>query len=488
MTDNREIHRGVSLADPDSLLGMLQRGRGRGYLEALKAPPETVWPLLFECITNDPRLDRQCEYREQYYADLVLATRMDLEHLRLSLRRNDTESGDLQLVLQTLVSLAGDRGDCEALKVLIEYLSYGQAWEFVVWYLGHAPSLDIVADVAEALCCRAASDPKFQTEFGAYARESWMWYCGHDEEARTKVKLLLPICEPWKTICESNRRLATLFTDVGIDYDEPGPPRELPSDEYLAQLSFDDMFTKLNRSNCISFWRVLPEKVRSEHEDFLLQKLASGDDSCMILALRGLGALGTPRGFEAVKTYIRNSELANDRVRRYAFMAFEEMPGSLSLDTAREWFRREEWYLQFAAGNVLVRHATTEDIPLLTEALRTPETIRDEDSRLSRALMAFNRFEDIGPVAELEAAFRRVGGSYERSDAAWAMDATAPGHFAAEYAFECLWDCHWGTRALGCETVNLSTPGALERVRELAADPHEEEDVREAARERLEDF
>lgn len=137
---------------------------------------------------------------------------------------------------------------------------------------------------------------------------------------------------------------------------------------------------------------------------------------------------------------------------------------------------------------MLERHATSEDIPLLVEALRTPETIREDDSRLDSTLIALTRFEGIGPIPELKEAFGRIGGCYERSEAADAMDATAPVHFAAEYAFECLWDCHWGARALGCETVNLSAPGALERIRELAADPHESEDVRQAARERLEDL
>jgi hypothetical protein len=54
------------LAAPDSLLGMLQRGRGEGYLAAMNAPRETVWPLLLECVTDDPRLDRICDDRAEY--------------------------------------------------------------------------------------------------------------------------------------------------------------------------------------------------------------------------------------------------------------------------------------------------------------------------------------------------------------------------------------------------------------------------------------
>lgn len=68
------------------------------------------------------------------------------------------------------------------------------------------------------------------------------------------------------------------------------------------------------------------------------------------------------------------------------------------------------------------------------------------------------------------------------------MAATAPVHFAAEYAFEYLWDSHWGARGLGCEMASLSASGALDRLRELACDTAEHEDVREAARKRLEDF
>lgn len=30
------------LADPDSLLGMLQRGRGKGYLIAMESPPQEI--------------------------------------------------------------------------------------------------------------------------------------------------------------------------------------------------------------------------------------------------------------------------------------------------------------------------------------------------------------------------------------------------------------------------------------------------------------
>jgi hypothetical protein len=162
------------------------------------------------------------------------------------------------------------------------------------------------------------------------------------------------------------------------------------------------------------------------------------------------------------------------------------MPGSLTLETARQWFRSKEWRFHIAAGGILENHATPEDIPLLIEALRTPETLRREDFRLSSALKAMARFEGIGPVPELEHIFCEAQDCFDRYRAADAMAATSPAHFTAEYAFECLWDCHWDTRKLGCEMVSLSMDGALDRMRELAADTNESEDVRKQAQARLE--
>ena len=175
-------------------------------------------------------------------------------------------------------------------------------------------------------------------------------------------------------------------------------------------------------------------------------------------------------------------------VRLRAVWAIEEMPASLTLDTARQWLQRPEHHLQSAGGGILAEHATREDVPWLTEALRTPETLRGEDFRLSGVLAALARFEGFGWIPELEQVFCQVQNSFRRYLAAKAMAATAPVEFACEYAFECLWDCDDDTRALGCEKVSPSTPGAVERLRELASDVGEYDDVRQAAQERLKGF
>jgi hypothetical protein len=481
-----------NLADPGSLLGMLQRGRGKGYLAALEAPPEAVWPLLFECVTNDPRLDPVCEDREEYYASLIVATGMDLEPFRSHLVRNDVDDDlpewAMGLLLGTLSCLAEEKQNAAALEILRDYVSYGRKWVRVLEVLAEADTLAALEQTVAALCHRIKDNADILTQFKNAVQENWKWYCWHDADARAGCRFFLPFCEPWKTICERNSEFAGFFEGVGIAYDRPPAPEEKSKENDPGDLPLRELFARVNESNCVRYWRFLPEKVSAEDEDYLLGQLATGHPPRMILAFRGLGHLGTPRAFYTVRSYLETSENADRKVRRYAFEAMEEMPASLALDLARQWFRRKEWYLHVPAGGILERHAALEDLPLLIEALRTPETIRGEDFRLSSALRTMTRFDGIGPVPELEQVFCQVQDCYRRCEAANAMAVTAPVEFASQYAFECLWDCHWDTRALGCETVSLSTPGALEQLREIAAEADEYDPGRQAAQERLEGF
>jgi hypothetical protein len=58
------------LAPPDTDLGLLQRGRGAGWLRAARSPAGA--DLLLACVARDPRWDRQVEPRGDYYAQLAL--------------------------------------------------------------------------------------------------------------------------------------------------------------------------------------------------------------------------------------------------------------------------------------------------------------------------------------------------------------------------------------------------------------------------------
>lgn len=73
------------IAPPDTVLGLLQRGRGEGYRRVLDLPRAEAHELLVECITVDPRIDPYCESRKEYYASIAIEIELPLEPWATSL-------------------------------------------------------------------------------------------------------------------------------------------------------------------------------------------------------------------------------------------------------------------------------------------------------------------------------------------------------------------------------------------------------------------
>lgn len=86
----------------DSPRGMLQRGRGLGWLVAAGNPVEGRTNLL-ACLARDPRLESQ-EYRSPYYASLAI--QLEIDPIEIAALGTDDENG---LVVATLVEMS-DRG------------------------------------------------------------------------------------------------------------------------------------------------------------------------------------------------------------------------------------------------------------------------------------------------------------------------------------------------------------------------------------------
>jgi hypothetical protein len=480
------------LADPDTLLGMLERGRGAGYLLAVETTPVTVWPLLIECITNDPRLDRQVEYRADYYASLILETKMDIALLRDHLKQKDGPNDlffNVKLTIETLNSLVVYH-HAKALNILQDYISYGSHWHYVIISLWSSDVDGVIDGVDRILYDRLSTDQTFREDFQSNVIEDWQAYYERDENAR--YGLLLPMCEPWKTMCRRNARLAALFDQFCPSDTIHSPTRKKDTAiADLMQLSISELFTIMDRPDRPIFYKVskaLEQSVSLVDEDLLLKNLSDENEYKAMLALKGLGILGTPRAFEAVKSIIEFTEEPHSRVRARAFDAIAQMPSSLSLEIGRNWFHQDKWHFQVAGGRILENHATPEDIPLLIDVLKTPKTLQCEDFRLSSALEAFWHLDSIGHIPEIENVFTAVPHSYHRWRAAYAMATTAPNVFQTNYAYECLWDCHWHTRICGCENVSLSQPGVLAKLNEILEDPNENDEVREAAKLTIDEF
>ena len=96
---------------PESLLGLLQRGRGAGWLGAV-ADPTNGRAALLDCLENDPRLDHQAESRASYYATLAMALEVPATEVAACADHRDDE----WLVPEVLASMAA-RGDSHAQRL-----------------------------------------------------------------------------------------------------------------------------------------------------------------------------------------------------------------------------------------------------------------------------------------------------------------------------------------------------------------------------------
>ncbi|WP_258725955.1 hypothetical protein [Cellulomonas sp. NS3] len=115
-------------AAPDSLQGLLQRGRGRGYSLALNAPDAREHVLA--CIAHDPRWWPQIEQRGEYLARLVVELEIPVAELPIDPHDADLLSGIGFPVLVEMSRL----GDTSAAAILHQHLSSttGDDWTWAV--------------------------------------------------------------------------------------------------------------------------------------------------------------------------------------------------------------------------------------------------------------------------------------------------------------------------------------------------------------------
>jgi hypothetical protein len=469
-------------APPDTPLGMLQRGRGAGYLWALQQDPHTLHPLLVECITHDPRLDRQIEQRADYYARLALLSRMDLAPLADYLRTtpHDGQDWEVSLTIETLGRIA-EMGNAEAALILSDYVAYGAQWDFALWQLADLPETVSASDMARAICERFKSGEEMDdAASGELLDPSWLgalW-----EKWTPRYPCIERLVEELNALKEERKRNRSPF----------------PTPEKYTGMPTTVLLEAVGANNWRPVQKAALSKLRRQDKQLYIQAFEMDNPFAWWLAFECLSALrmaepvydtaqrksveylprlepsGEPRGLQVQK-------------RRVLEGILKALPPEMTLPYARRWFNSPDWHLEMVAHDLLEKHATIEDLPMVQAALAQrleagPDEL--ETYGTSSLLEILSRFADIGPVPEVERTFIETGYSYGRMHAARAMRANAPEWFARGYALECMWDCQEETRIIGSESVALDLPGAVERLRALADDPFEDESVRDAARKR----
>ncbi|MFF8405199.1 HEAT repeat domain-containing protein [Streptomyces sp. NPDC015684] len=460
------------IAPSGTLLGLLQRGRGDGTLHALTAPRAEALAALNHCVLRDPRHDWQVENRSLYYARLYLDLNGELDaveaHLFDAEDVLDAEDSRTGLALAVLGHLAS-YGRRDALELLRRYAAHGSNWAWALDELALRDDDAGLRALAAPVLARFPADPEGDAELAATVRDAF--------EPR-----------PWRLWAEDPRE--TIATRVRAAHEagcfdrwqrqmRPTGPR--PGWSVRAVFEWAQQGMDRGAALHVPAARCLVAVAGPEDRPEILRAARDGDDGARCTALRYLADSNDPDALDLVEAAVVDGTAP---VMEAAVDAFERMRSVAAVDRARGWAQRPD-ALGAAAGRVLACRGGTQDRELVLGALReavrgegpdapTLWTLVDGAGRLGIACAA--------PV--LRHVYRETASSHLRGRAARALAATDPS-FATGFAVECLWDCEETTREVAARHAETGDARVVERLRRLAVDPAEEDEVQTAVRSRF---
>ncbi|KAB2971645.1 HEAT repeat domain-containing protein [Streptomyces sp. SS1-1] len=460
------------IAPSGTLLGLLQRGRGDGTLHALTAPRSEALAALDQCVLHDPRHDWQVENRSLYYARLYLDLNGELDtieaHLFDAEDTLDTEESRTGLALAVLGHLAS-YGRRDALELLRRYAASGTNWAWALDELALRDDDAGLRALAAPVLARFPADPEGDAELAVAVRDAF--------EPR-----------PWRLWADDPR--PSIATRVRAAHEtgcfdrwqrQMNPTGPRPG--WSVQAVFDWAQQGLDRGAALHVpaARCLSAVAGPEDRPEILAAAREGGDGARCTALRYLADMGDPDVLDLVEAAVVTGSPV---VVEAALDAFERMRGVAAVDRARGWARRPD-VLGAAAGRVLACRGGAQDKDLVLAALR--EAVRGDGPDASTLWTLVDGTGRLGiacaaPV--LRHIYRETASSHLRGRTARALAATDPS-FPAGFAVECLWDCEENTRELAARHAETGDTRVVERLRRLAADPAEEDEVQTAVRSRI---
>ncbi|WAZ20349.1 HEAT repeat domain-containing protein [Streptomyces cinnabarinus] len=460
------------IAPSGTLLGLLQRGRGDGTLHALTAPRAEALAALNHCVLSDPRHDWQVENRSLYYARLYLDLNGELDEIEAHLFAVedvfDGEESRTGLALAVLGHLAS-YGRRDALALLRRYAATGANWAWALDELALRDDDAALRALAAPVLARFATDAEGEAELAAAVRDAF--------EPR-----------PWRLWAEDPRE--SIATRVRAAQEagcfdrwqrqmRPSGPR--PGWSVRAVFEWAQQGVDRGAALHVPAARCLAAVAGPEDRPEIVQAAEDGTEGARCTALRYLADSDDPDALDLIEAAVA----AGPRpVVEAAVDAFERMCSPAVVDRARGWAHRPD-PLGAAAGRMLACRGGAQDSDLVLAALReavrgegpdapTLWTLVDGTGRLGIACAA--------PV--LRHIYRETASSHLRGRTARALAATDPS-FPSGFAVECLWDCEETTREIAARHAETGDNRVVERLRRLAADPAEEDEVQTAVRSRI---
>ncbi|KPI21506.1 hypothetical protein OK074_1111 [Actinobacteria bacterium OK074] len=460
------------IAPSGTLLGLLQRGRGDGTLHALTAPRAEALAALNHCVLRDPRHDWQVENRSLYYARLYLDLGGDLraiqEHLFDAEDVLDDEESRTGLALAVLGHLAS-YGRKDALALLRRYAATGANWAWALDELALRDDDSGLRSLALPVLARFPADPEGEAELAAAVRDSFEprpWRLWADDPrpyigARVRAAQETGCFDRWQRQMRPSGPRPDWSVGAVFEWAQQGLDRGAPLHVPAA--------------------RCLTAVAGPEDRAEILAAARTGGDGARCTALRYLADGNDPEALDLVSAAVDDG---SSLVVEAAVDAFERMRSVAAVDRARGWARRPD-ALGAAAGRMLACRGGTRDSDLVLGALR--EAVRGEGPDAPTLWTLVDGTGRLGIVCAapvLRHIYRETASSHLRGRAARALAATDPS-FAAGFAVECLWDCEETTREIAARHAETGDARVVERLRRLAADPAEEDEVQTAVRSRI---
>ncbi|MER8096292.1 HEAT repeat domain-containing protein [Streptomyces goshikiensis] len=454
------------IAPSGTLLGLLQRGRGDGTLHALAAPRVEALAALNQCVLRDPRQDWQVENRSLYYARLYLDLDGPLGEIETHLfsaddlvDEDDHRTGLALSVLGHLASYGRD----DALMLLRRYAACGANWSWALDELALRDDDEGLRGLATPVLARFPATADGEARLAAAIRDAYEprpWFLWEETPAfgdRLRAARQQGSFDRWqRQLTPSGPRpgwgVQAVF-DWAADGLRRGTPLHVPAARCLAAVA-------------------APE----DRSAILAAAAGATGEAARATALHHL-VVAEPEN-PAVLDLI---EAAGDEP---AVAAYQRMYGPAAIDRARLWAHRPD-ALGAAAAALLATRGGAEDTGLVLGALRSTVRGAGPDSLGLFPLVDGAGRLSIGCAAPvLRHIYRETSSSHLRGRAARALASTDPS-FAAGFAVECLWDCEETTREVAALHAETADARVAPRLRHLAADPAEEEDVQSAVRSRI---
>ncbi|MEU9607899.1 HEAT repeat domain-containing protein [Streptomyces sp. NPDC048057] len=460
------------IAPSGTLLGLLQRGRGDGTLHALAAPRDEALAALNHCVLNDPRKDWQVENRSLYYARLYLDLHGGLEAIQRHLCDPDDlvdpDEARTGLALAVLGHLAS-YGRRDALEMLRDYAARGSNWAWALDELALRDDDAGLRSLATPILARFPAGPEGDADLAVTVRDAfeprpWRLWADDPREgvgARVRAAQEAGSFDRWQ------RQL------------RPSGPR--PGWSVQAIFDWADEGAARGAALHVPAARCLTAVAAAEDRALIVTAAREGGDGARSAALHYLAESRDPAVLDLVELA---ASTGSRTVADAAIAAFERMCDEAAVDRARGWVHRPD-ALGASAACVLACRGTAGDAQLVLGALR--ETVRADgpDAPLLWTLVDGTGRLGIACAAPvLRHIYRETASSQLRGRAARALAAT-DASFATGFAVECLWDCEETTREVAARHAETGDIRVAERLRRLAADPAEEDEVQTAVRSRI---